>query len=115
MLAGADLDPKMFMKLLVTQMKKQNPMDPMSNSEIVSQMSQLATVEGMNSLEGTFTDMLKLARANNGVGLVGKDVAYTMEGSLREGTVDSVVLSDEEVKVRIGEDTVKLDAIKKVS
>src|SRR5574340_419013 len=42
-----------FLQLLVTQMKNQDPLNPMDNAEITSQMAQLSTVEGIDKLNGT--------------------------------------------------------------
>lgn len=39
-----------FLKLLVTQMKNQDPLNPMDNSQVTSQMAQLSTVTGINKL-----------------------------------------------------------------
>jgi flagellar basal-body rod modification protein FlgD len=66
-----------FLKLLVAQMQNQDPMDPMDNAEITSQMAQIATVDGIaqlngsiQSLSGQFTQMQTL----QGASLVGHDV-----------------------------------------
>ena len=42
-----------FLKLLVTQMKNQDPLNPMDNAEITSQMAQLSTVTGIEKLNET--------------------------------------------------------------
>lgn len=42
-----------FLKLLVTQMKNQDPLNPMDNAEVTSQMAQLSTVEGIDKLNVT--------------------------------------------------------------
>ncbi len=39
-----------FLKLLITQMKNQDPLNPMDNSQVTSQMAQLSTVTGINKL-----------------------------------------------------------------
>jgi flagellar basal-body rod modification protein FlgD len=39
-----------FMKLLVTQMKNQDPLNPMDNAQVTSQMAQLSTVTGIEKL-----------------------------------------------------------------
>lgn len=39
-----------FLKLLVTQMKNQDPMNPLDNAQVTSQMAQLSTVTGINQL-----------------------------------------------------------------
>lgn len=39
-----------FLKLLVTQMKNQDPLNPLDNAQVTSQMAQLSTVTGINQL-----------------------------------------------------------------
>ena len=39
-----------FLKLLVTQMKNQDPLNPMDNAQVTSQMAQLSTVSGIDKL-----------------------------------------------------------------
>ena len=39
-----------FLKLLIAQMQNQNPLNPMDNSQVTSQMAQLSTVTGINKL-----------------------------------------------------------------
>lgn len=50
-----------FLKLLVTQLKNQDPMNPMDNAQLTSQMAQINTVAGIEKLNtsmGTMTDKL---------------------------------------------------------
>jgi flagellar basal-body rod modification protein FlgD len=42
-----------FLKLLVTQMKNQDPLNPMDNAAVTSQMAQLSTVTGIDKLNAT--------------------------------------------------------------
>lgn len=42
-----------FMKLLVAQMKNQDPMNPLDNAQVTSQLAQLSTVTGVNKLNTT--------------------------------------------------------------
>ncbi len=65
-----------FLKLLVAQMQNQDPMNPMDNAEITSQMAQISTVDGIaqlnksvQALSGQFMQMQTL----QGAGLVGHD------------------------------------------
>ena len=44
-----------FLKLLVTQMQNQDPLNPMDNSQMTSQIAQLNTVQGINKLNATVT------------------------------------------------------------
>ncbi len=42
-----------FLKLLVTQMKNQDPLNPLDNAQVTSQMAQLSTVSGIDKLNST--------------------------------------------------------------
>jgi flagellar basal-body rod modification protein FlgD len=53
-----------FLKLLVTQMKNQDPLNPMDNAQVTSQMAQLSTVSGIDKLNAT----LKALSDNMSVG-----------------------------------------------
>jgi len=47
-----------FLKLLVTQLKNQDPMNPMDNAEMTSQLAQMSTVEGINRLNDSMAGLL---------------------------------------------------------
>lgn len=42
-----------FMTLLITQMRNQDPLNPMDNAQVTSQLAQLSTVSGINQLNST--------------------------------------------------------------
>jgi len=46
-----------FLKLLVTQLKNQDPLSPMDNAQITSQMAQISTVSGIDQLNATLQSM----------------------------------------------------------
>jgi len=48
-----------FLKLLVTQLKNQDPMNPMDNAQFTSQMAQINTVTGINTLNETVNGLLQ--------------------------------------------------------
>ena len=66
-----------FLKLLVTQLQNQDPMNPMDNAQMTSQMAQISTVSGIEKLnltvEGLTTQFVQM-QALQGASLVGKDV-----------------------------------------
>ena len=47
-----------FLKLLVAQMKNQDPLNPMDNAQVTSQMAQINTVTGISGLNDTVTQLL---------------------------------------------------------
>ncbi len=66
-----------FLKLLVAQMQNQDPLNPMDNAQVTSQMAQIQTVNGIDKLNGTVsglgTQFAQLS-AVQGASLVGRDV-----------------------------------------
>ena len=53
-----------FMTLLVTQMKNQDPLNPMDNAQVTSQMAQLSTVSGIDKLNATLETMMSNAQTS---------------------------------------------------
>ncbi len=47
-----------FLKLLTTQLKNQDPLNPMENAELTSQLAQMSTVEGVSRLNSTLETLL---------------------------------------------------------
>lgn len=62
--AGAAEAQDRFLKLLVTQMKNQDPLNPMDNAEVTSQMAQLSTVTGIDKLNSSVNSLLSSFQAN---------------------------------------------------
>ncbi len=66
-----------FLKLLVAQMQNQDPMNPLDNAQVTSQMAQINTVSGIEKLNKTVAGLngqLVQLQALQGVTLVGRDV-----------------------------------------
>ncbi|MFF7399295.1 FlgD immunoglobulin-like domain containing protein [Achromobacter sp. NPDC008082] len=66
-----------FLKLLVTQLQNQDPLNPMQNAELTSQMAQIATVEGVNNLKNTMlaiSGQIDVSQSMNAVSMIGKGV-----------------------------------------
>jgi flagellar basal-body rod modification protein FlgD len=71
-----------FLKLLVTQMQNQDPLNPMDNAQVTSQMAQINTVNGIETLNTTVTGLnaqFVQMQALQGAALVGHDV--TVKGN----------------------------------
>ncbi len=67
-----------FMKLLVTQLKNQNPLDPQDNTAFVAQLAQFSSLEGIQSLNSTVTGLaggLQSSQALQASALVGRTVS----------------------------------------
>jgi flagellar basal-body rod modification protein FlgD len=85
-----------FMELMVTELTHQDPFKPMENSELASQISQFATVSGIDELNDSFSglsDSLISNQTLQAANLVGRDVlAPISTGYLASGgSVDGMV------------------------
>jgi flagellar basal-body rod modification protein FlgD len=97
-----------FLKLLVTQMQNQDPLNPMDNAQITSQMAQINTVNGIEQLNttveglnGQFVQLQALA----GASLVGREITLqgdrlAVQGGVGAGGFDLLGTADH-VKVEI--------------
>ncbi|MBB1592681.1 flagellar hook capping FlgD N-terminal domain-containing protein [Achromobacter sp. UMC46] len=66
-----------FLKLLVTQLQNQDPLNPMQNAELTSQLAQISTVEGITNLKNTMlaiSGQIDVSQSMNAVAMIGKGV-----------------------------------------
>ena len=66
-----------FLTLLVAQMQNQDPLSPMDNAQVTSQMAQIQTVTGVEKLNGSIASLSSQfvqMQALQGATLIGKDV-----------------------------------------
>lgn len=66
-----------FLKLLVTQLKNQDPLNPMDNAEMTSQLAQMSTVTGIEKLNttlGTLVDSIATSQSMQASEMIGKSV-----------------------------------------
>lgn len=64
-----------FLKLLVTQMKNQDPLNPMDNAQVTSQMAQLSTVSGIDKVNSTLkalSDSMSAGQAMSATSMIGR-------------------------------------------
>jgi flagellar basal-body rod modification protein FlgD len=66
-----------FLTLLVTQLRNQDPLNPMDNAQVTTQLAQISTVSGINKLNDTVAALSASMAAGQylqATGLVGRDV-----------------------------------------
>ena len=107
--SGSTMDKEAFLKLLVAQMKYQDPLEPTSNTELVSQYAQFSSLEQMQNMSAT----LELSRAST---LVGHTVSVnttdsTGKSTTIQGVVDYVVYENNKAYVSIGGELYSLDDV----
>ncbi len=81
----------MFLQLLVAQMRYQDPNNPASTTEFMSQTATFTQVEKLEELAGQNAELLTLQRSLSAGALVGHEITWTDDtGSPQTGTVSSV-------------------------
>ena len=66
-----------FLTMLTTQLKNQDPMNPLDNSQMTSQLAQISTVDGITKLNSTMESMLVASQSSEtmqAASLVGRAV-----------------------------------------
>ena len=108
----------MFLKLLVAQMKYQDPANPASSSEFMAQTATFTQVEKLEEIAAQNASLLALQRSSSAGALVGRTVSYSDEsGATKTGTVSSVRLGNDttEATAMVGGVPVALGRITEVS
>jgi len=79
---NTEVSSDMFLNLLVTQLKNQDPLSPTDNTAFVAQLAQFSSLEGINNLNDSFTgvsDSMDSLASFATAGLIGRNA--TVEGS----------------------------------
>jgi|WetSurMetagenome_2_1015567.scaffolds.fasta_scaffold06564_2 flagellar basal-body rod modification protein FlgD len=101
-----------FLSLLVAQLKNQDPLDPMSNTEFVAQLAQFSSLEQMTSLNTSMTSLLEQQSYTNNASLLGKQVT-TSDGTT--GVVTKVTKEDSVMYLYIGDTQYSMSDIVSIS
>ncbi|MEN6503949.1 MAG: flagellar hook capping FlgD N-terminal domain-containing protein [Planctomycetaceae bacterium] len=106
-----------YMKLLVAQLQNQNPLEPMNNDQMASQLAQLSQLQQMETMNSTFSKVLASQQLSQATALIGKAVAYLPEGSdtaVWARVTGSGIVAGEAV-VQAGQRTLTLDQIQAIA
>ncbi|MCA3068936.1 MAG: hypothetical protein ING90_16020 [Rhodocyclaceae bacterium] len=75
----ADESQDRFLKLLVTQMRNQDPMNPMDNAQVTTQLAQISTVGGIDKLNSSLSAMSSAMSATQNASLIGRTVVVASD------------------------------------
>ena len=68
-----------YMKLLVTQLRNQNPLEPLDNNEMASQLAQFSQLQQLESMNSSFTKVLESVERSYAASLIGREVSFIVE------------------------------------
>ena len=95
---GDQMGKDTFLKLLVAQMKYQDPGNPADTNQLMAQTATFSQVEKLEEIAKQNASMLALQRSSSAGAMVGQTVTYTDEnGASKTGVVSSVRLGTDKV------------------
>ncbi len=118
-----------FLQLLVTQLRHQDPLEPIKQENFLSQLAQFSTLEGIEKLNRRFEDQLQLQeevlnlqQLSQAAELVGRGITYqqsflagdgetALPGPPTLGVVESIGLQGGRLELHVGDTTVTMDQV----
>jgi len=106
-----------YMKLLVAQLQNQNPLEPMDNNQMASQLTEFSQLEHLESLNSNFASVLKNAERGYATSLVGKEISFVGETEagdrdVMNGVVEQIYNNvDGRIMLLVGNNIVDLEGV----
>jgi flagellar basal-body rod modification protein FlgD len=76
-----------YMTLLVTELQNQNPLEPLNNNEMASQLAQFQQLQQLETMNSSFAKVLTSVERAYASSLIGKEVSFPVE--TEQGTTDT--------------------------
>jgi flagellar basal-body rod modification protein FlgD len=114
--ANQQMNSQMFLQLLVTQLKTQDPDSPMDSDAMITQTSQLASMQALSTLSDTQTSNYSLQQRESASALIGLTASYLdADGNTQTGEVTGASFSGASPTVTIGGVSVDLGSLTAVT
>ena len=106
----------MFLKLLVAQLKYQNPMEPVDSSQFMAQTAQFTMVEKLEAMAAQTDALVAGEQAQRAAGLLGRQVTYAdAQGALQTGVVTGTRLGSDGPVLLLGKTELPLNQVREVT
>jgi flagellar basal-body rod modification protein FlgD len=105
-----------FLKLLVTQLQHQDPMNPMDDKDFMGQMAQFSSLEQITNLVAATDKMSFASQVSQSVSLIGHQVSFVRDdGTEGSGTASSVSIDDGVIHITVGDEQILPAQVRSVS
>jgi len=113
--AWNDLDLNQFIGLLVAELQNQDPLDPMSNQEILQQIGQIREIESSQHLTETLQSVLMGQNIATAANMIERNIiGLSDDGQRVTGRVERVSIKDGIGKLHVGEHAVSLSNVAEI-
>ena len=110
------LDSQDFLKLLVTQLKNQDPTQPVGNEELLNQLSAMRSLQSNIELENSLKSLTLGQSLASGASFLGKEVGGVDDSDQEfTGVVDRIIVRDGATYVGMGDAEVPISKITTVN
>ena len=120
-----------YLNLLVTQLRNQNPLEPMDSNDMASQLALFSQLEQLENMSSTFQRVLLTEQRSQATDLIGKQISFRLGDAFAEenqdisltweqadeevaGVVEGVDVADGAVRVKVGALRVDLTDIRSI-
>jgi flagellar basal-body rod modification protein FlgD len=105
-----------FLNLFITQLKNQDPLNPTSSNDFLTQTAQFSQLQGITQLNQNMSNLLSFQQITQGADLIGKKVTYlAADGSgSKSGVVSGVSVANGQAQLTVGSATVPLSQVQSV-
>jgi len=113
-----DIDKDMFLKLLVAQLKYQDPTNPADPNQFLGQTAQFTTVEKLTQLAESSAQSALATKMTTASSMIGRDISYAGAGGLEtKGLVQTAHINDSgDIVLALSDGgEVNLSAVKSIS
>jgi len=105
-----------FLKLLITQIRYQDPLSPMEDKDFIAQLAQFSTLEQMQEMNTGVLAFQLMSATAQALSLVGREVTAQVPGEAEPitGKVDAVTFKDSRPVLVVGEREIELAWVSQV-
>lgn len=113
--SATEMDKDAFMKLLVAQLKYQDPLSPADPQQFLAQTAQFTSVEKLEHIATQTSEQTWALALNTAGALVGQEITFLrMDGTTGQGVVTSATTDPDGIVLNVGGEEVPLGAITRI-
>jgi flagellar basal-body rod modification protein FlgD len=110
-----ELDIDDFLKLMISELQNQDPLNPMDNKDMLAQIGQIREIGSNDKLTQTLDTVLRGQNFSSATNLIGKTVkGLDNTGANVSGVVDRVTVADGVNTLHVGDSKMKLSNVAEI-
>jgi len=111
----SSLDMSEFLELMIAELSNQDPTEPMSNSEVMAQLTEMTAINTNKQLQSTLESVQLGQNVSTASTMIGRIVqAMTPDGTPVSGKVESISITDGQPMLHVGEHAISLDSVSNI-